>query len=104
MRTACAAAGLPAPELVEIALRFRVTLRTVPTSTPATDSIEQRILAFVDTIEGRSTAEIAAHVGLTTRATQHRLARLAAHGLAVAIGSSPRDPRRRWFLAGGSEP
>ncbi len=100
MSAACAAAGLPPPELAEVGLRFRVVLRTVPATAPVTDPVEQEILAFLDTPDGRSTAEVSAQVGLTKRATQHRLARLAERGLAVAIGSGPQDPRRRWFRSG----
>lgn len=98
MSAACAAAGLPAPEFTELALRFRVVLRTISIAAPVADPIEQRILGFLDAPEGRSTAEIAAHISLTTRVAQHRLARLAERGIAVVIGSGPRDPRRRWFL------
>ncbi|MBL8115088.1 MAG: putative DNA binding domain-containing protein [Acidobacteria bacterium] len=100
MTSACIAAGLPAPEFVEIGLRFRVVLRTVPIAAPAVDAVERRILDYVGAPEGRSTAEIARQVALTTRATQHRLAKLVERGLVVAIGSGPRDPRRRWFLGG----
>lgn len=101
MTAACRDAGLPAPEFTEIGLRFRATLRTVPTGPANVDAVEQRLLDFVAAPEGRSTAEIARHIGLTTRATQHRLARLAERGLVVAVGSGPRDPRRRWFVTRG---
>jgi predicted HTH transcriptional regulator len=98
MTGACVGAGLPAPEFTELALRFRVTLWTVPVAAPATDALDDQILDFLETPAGRSTAEIAAHIGLTTRATQHRLARLVDRTLVLAVGSGPRDPRRRWFL------
>jgi predicted HTH transcriptional regulator len=100
MVAACAAAGLPAPEFAELGFRFRVTLRTERVAAPALDRVEDRILAFVRSGAGRSTAEIAKHAGISTRATQHRLAALAERGLIVAVGSGPRDPRRRWFAAG----
>jgi len=41
--------------------------------------------------------EIAAHIGLTPRTTQNRLTNLADRSLIVAVGSGPRDPRRKWF-------
>ena len=100
MFAACAAAGLPAPELAELGFRFRVTIRTERVAKAALDAVEERIVAFLRAGDGRSTAEIAAHVGLSTRATQHRLARLTERGLIVVVGSGPRDPRRRWFTAG----
>lgn len=100
MIAACAAAGLPAPEFAELGFRFRVTIRTGRIAAPALDPVEDRIVTFVREGDGRSTAEIAAHAGLSTRATQHRLAALAERGFIVVVGSGPRDPRRRWFAAG----
>jgi hypothetical protein len=46
-------------------------------------------------------AEIAAHIGLTVRATQHRLAKLSERGFFVAMGSEPNDPRCKWGWPGG---
>jgi ATP-dependent DNA helicase RecG len=103
MMSACASAGLPPPEFVEIGLRFRVIIRTERVRPPAVDEIERRLLAFVHAPGGRSTAEIAAHIGLTLRATQHRLAKLTENGLVVAVGSGPKDPRRKWLAAGPNE-
>lgn len=99
MLAACEAAGLPAPEFAELGFRFRVTIRTEPTAEPVLDRVDDRIVAFIGSADGRSTAEIARHVGISTRATQHRLAALAGRGLIVVVGSGPRDPRRRWFIA-----
>jgi predicted HTH transcriptional regulator len=104
MVAACAAAGLPAPEFAELGFRFRVTLRTERVAAPALDHVEDRILAFVRSGAGRSTAGIAKHAGISTRATQHRLAALAERGLIVVVGSGPRDPRRRWFASGTEGP
>jgi ATP-dependent DNA helicase RecG len=97
MVAACTAAGLPAPDFTEIGLRFRVTLRTVPVAPAVTDSVERLILDYIAASDGRSTSEIAAHIGLTPRTTQNRLAKLTDRGLVIAVGSSPRDPRRKWF-------
>jgi ATP-dependent DNA helicase RecG len=100
MVSACVAAGLPEPQFAELGFRFRVTLRTERIAKLMLDEVEDRIVAFVRSGAGRSTAEIARHAGLSTRAMQHRLAALAERGLVVVVGSGPRDPRRRWFAAG----
>lgn len=100
MIAACQAAGLSAPEFAELGFRFRVTIRTERIAEPALDRVEDRIVTFIREGKGRSTAEIAKHAGISTRATQHRLAALAERGVIVVVGSGPRDPRRRWFTAG----
>jgi predicted HTH transcriptional regulator len=97
MTSACSGAGLPPPDFQEVGFRFRVTIRTVPVKPGDLDETAQRIVSFVAAGSGRSTAEIAAHAGISTRATQHRLARLVDQGLVVVVGSGPRDPMRRWF-------
>jgi predicted HTH transcriptional regulator len=99
MSAANRSAGLPEPEFTELGLRFRVTLRTTATGTPQVDDTERRILEFLDAPNGRSTAELATHIERTARTTQQRLKRLAERGLVVAVGTSPRDPRRRWYLS-----
>jgi ATP-dependent DNA helicase RecG len=97
MIAACSGAGLPEPEFAEVAMRFRVTLCTVPVAPVVVDAVESAIVEFVGDPGGRSTAEIAAHIGLSTRATQTRLAKLSGRGLVVVVGTGPRDPHRRWF-------
>jgi predicted HTH transcriptional regulator len=99
MIAACTGAGLPEPELAEVGLRFRATIRTEPIAPVMVDPVERRIVDYIAAGNGRSTAEIAAQAGLSTRATQHRLAALAERGLVVVVGSGPRDPRRRWYVA-----
>jgi ATP-dependent DNA helicase RecG len=99
MMDACARAGLPEPEFAEVGLRFRVTLRTDPVGPATVDRTEKRILDYIVEGNGRSTAAIAKHVGLSTRATQHRLAALEQRGLIAVVGSGPRDPRRKWHSA-----
>lgn len=96
MIDACTRAGLSEPEFAEVGLRFRVTLRTEPIGPATVDATEKRILDYIADGSGRSTAAIAKHVGLSTRATQHRLAELAQGGLIAVVGSGPSDPRRRW--------
>ncbi len=99
MISACTGAGLPEPELVEVGLRFRVTIRTESVAAAALDAVERRIVDYIAAGNGRSTAEIAAHTDLSLRAIQHRLAALSERGLVVVVGTGPRDPRRRWFAA-----
>lgn len=103
MMTACAAAGLSAPEFAELGFRFRVTIRTERSANPTLDQVEDRIVGFIRDGNGRSTAEIARYIGLSTRAIQHRLSALAERGLIVVVGSGPRDPRRRWYVAGAPD-
>src|SRR5262249_23755287 len=81
MISACVSAGLPPPDFAEIGLRFRVVIHTNPVAAPVIDEIERRLLEFVRESTGRATAEIAAHIGLTLRATQVRLAKLGERGL-----------------------
>lgn len=99
MVAACREAGLPEPEFAELGLRLRVTLRTERIATAALDDVDQSIVTYLRSEEGRSTAAIAAHAALSPRAVQQRLARLAERGAVVAVGSSPRDPRRRWYAS-----
>jgi DNA-binding Lrp family transcriptional regulator len=48
-----------------------------------------------------ATREIAAMIGLSARATRTRLARLIDRGLVREIGTSAKDPQRKYFLAEG---
>ncbi|WP_293397698.1 MarR family transcriptional regulator [Nevskia sp.] len=57
------------------------------------------ILALLADTQGRTTAVIAAHLGLSPRATSTPLAALVGRGLVREIGSGPRDPRRHYLLA-----
>lgn len=99
MSGACRDAGLPAPVLEEIGLRFRVTLYTTRGQAPQLNAIDQALLDALADGEGRSTTELAAHIHRTPRATRTRLASLIERGLVREIGSSPQDPKRRYFKA-----
>jgi len=99
MTAACRAAGLAAPVLEEIGTRFRVTLSTAKTGTPAVEATDQAILDTLAGAEGRLTSQVASVIGLTPRATRTRLARLVERGLVREIGAGPQDPKRRYFLA-----
>lgn len=98
--SACREAGLAPPQLEEIGLRFRVTLRTERVGEPVLESLDQAIVELLTDGEGYSTAEVARYIGRSPRATRTRLARLVERGHVTEVGTGPRDPRRRYFLAG----
>lgn len=102
MSAACRDAGLAAPDLEEIGLRFRVTLRTARISGTLIDPIDRAVLDLLADGTGRSTAEVAVRIARTRRATRTRLAALVGRGLVREIGSGPRDPKRRYYLAEGA--
>jgi predicted HTH transcriptional regulator len=97
MLAACHDAGLAKPELEEVGFRFRVTLRSERVSEAAVDGLNAEVLEFLADGEGRSTAQIAAHIGRTPRATRTRLVALVERGLLRAVGTGPQDPRRRYY-------
>jgi len=98
MLTACREAGLPDPTFEEVATRFRVTIRLERVSRPVLDASDQAILVALSDGTGKLTSELAALIGLTPRATRTRLARLVGNGLLREVGTSPQDPKRRYFL------
>jgi len=100
MTAACRDAGLAAPVLEELGTRFRVTLHTERSGSPALESTDQAILDALAGRDGLSTRDIAAAIDLTSRATRTRLAKLVERGLVREIGTSPQDPKRRYFRAG----
>ena len=99
MITACRESGLAAPVWEEIGLRMRVTLRTGPVRPPRIDPRDEAILDLLETSEGSGTRQIADAIGLSTRSTRTRLARLVERGLLREVGTSPNDPRRRYLIA-----
>ena len=99
MTAACREAGLAVPALEEMGTRFRVTLLTARTSAPRVDDTDQAILDAMDGGKGLSTQEIATAIELTARATRTRLLKLVERGLVREVGTSPQDPKRRYFLA-----
>jgi ATP-dependent DNA helicase RecG len=102
MTAACLGAGLAPPLLEEIGTRFRVTLHTARTGSPALDPTDQGILDAVAGGKGLSTREIATAIDLTPRATRTRLVRLVERGLVREIGTSPQDPKRRYYRTGST--
>jgi predicted HTH transcriptional regulator len=97
MIAACRQAGLAPPRFEEVAMRFRVTIYTKRVSHPSVEATDQTILDALSDGEGRTTSEIAAVIGLTSRATRTRLARLVESGLLREVGTGPQDPKRRYF-------
>jgi len=97
MFAACRDAGLAAPELQEIGVRFRVTLRTAQVQSTTLDETDRAIVALVRAPEGLATRQIAEKIGLTPRATRTRLAALVALGLVHELGTGPQDPKRLYF-------
>ncbi len=77
-----------------------MTIHTTSTGAPSVDRTDQAILDALAAGNGLSTQEIATMIGLTARATRSRLLKLVERGLVREIGTSPQDPRRRYFRAG----
>ena len=100
MTTACREMGLPEPEIEEVGGRVRVTLHAIATAATAiaVDDVDRRILERLGADNGLTTAALAAAIGRTPRTTRTRLAVLIDAGLVIAIGSSPNDPQRRYYL------
>ena len=94
----CREAGLREPDFEELGTRFRVILYTRRTTEPTVDSTDQRILKLLEEAKGLSTQELASAIDLSPRATRTRLAKLVNRGLVREIGTSPQDPKRRYFL------
>jgi predicted HTH transcriptional regulator len=99
MIAACREAGLAGPTFEEIGTRFRVTLHMERTGPALVDKTDQAILDTLADGNGRSTQEIAAEITRTPRATRTRLVKLVERGLVREVGTSPQDPKRRYFRA-----
>jgi predicted HTH transcriptional regulator len=97
MIAACRDAGLAPPMMEEIGNRFRVTLRTGQVHPASLDATDRAIVELLQNPEGLPTRDIAEAIGLTPRATRTRLATLVKKGLVREIGTSPQDPKRRYF-------
>ena len=99
MTAACRDAGLAAPVLEEIGSRFRVTILTARTRLPTVDQTDQAVLDALARGKGLSTQEIADRIKRSSRAARTRLVSLIGRGLVQEVGTSPQDPKRRYFLA-----
>jgi ATP-dependent DNA helicase RecG len=103
MAAACRDAGLPPPVFEEMASRFRVTLFTEPVNEVVLDGVDRAILGALAGSEGRSTSDLAAVIGRSTRATRTRLVELIERGLVVEVGTSPQDPKRLYYATRHTE-
>jgi ATP-dependent DNA helicase RecG len=101
MIEACFDSGLEKPLLEEIGLHFRVTLFTKQKIADISklDEIDQTILTLLKEERGLSTKVIADVISLSARATRSRLVGLVNKGLIIEIGTGPRDPQKKYFLA-----
>lgn len=99
MTGACTAAGLEPPRLEEIGTHFRVTIATRRAKAPVVDDLDQAILSALAKAEALSTHEIAKVIRRSPRAARTRMLSLIERGLVVEVGTSPQDPRRRYYLA-----
>lgn len=99
MIAACRDEGLAAPVWEEIGFRLRVTLRTDPTRPARIDPKDRVILDALAGGEGHRTSAIAEVIGLSTRSTRTRLARLVKRGLVREVGTSANDPKRKYLIA-----
>lgn len=102
MIAACRDAGLDDPRLKEIGSHFRVTLYSAKKRTAQINDVERQIVNALAKEDGLSTQEIAARIKLSSRATRTRLIVLEARGLVAEVGTSPQDPRRKYFLTKGT--
>ncbi len=98
MTEACLKAGLQVPILEEIGVHFRVTFMLERVSGLSVEEKDQVILDVLAGGEGMTTSEIAKIIKLSSRATRTRLVKLIELGLIVEIGTSPKDPRRKYYL------
>lgn len=98
MTRACVEAGLSEPLLEELGTCFRVTIFSTRVGDTQVDETERAILRALAESDGLSTKEIATAVGRSARSTRTRLIKLIERGLVRAVGSGPRDPRRKYFL------
>jgi ATP-dependent DNA helicase RecG len=98
MTAACRDAGLAAPDLQEIGMRFRVSFPLIPSAPPRIDPLDQLLLDALADHAGHATAELARRIGRSPRATRTRLLALIERNLVREVGTGPRDPQRRYYL------
>jgi ATP-dependent DNA helicase RecG len=94
----CQDAGLKAPIFEELGHRFRVTLYNQVSHQPILDSRETQIMGVLKQANGLTTQEVAHQIQLSTRATRTWLARLVEKGIVLSLGTSAKDPKRRYYV------
>lgn len=97
----CQEWGFDDPRFEEIGTHFRATIYTTPKKKAQSDSVDQKILAALKAAEetGLTTQEIALVIKKTTRSTRTRLLSLIERKLVVEIGTSDKDPKRKYYLS-----
>lgn len=96
----CGSAGLPSPFFEEKGRSFRVTIFTESTGDHQLDDMNSRIVTLLlDNPAGLSTSELAGSLGITDRAVRSRMKSMVEKGLVFPVGTSPKDPRRRFVLS-----
>jgi predicted HTH transcriptional regulator len=99
MNSACREAGLPNPILEELAHRFRITFLIDEKRPPSLTSRERKILELLADGKGWSTSRLAGRLRLSARATRTALLDMIQKGLIIEVGTSPQDPKRRYYPA-----
>ena len=98
MIESCEKAGLQEPLLEEIGTHFRVTLFLEKKFEVKLDDIDYKIIHSLEKKDGVSTRAIAEKIMLSPRSTRSRLLSLIERGLVIETGSSPQDPKKKYFL------
>lgn len=98
MIESCESAGLQKPLLEEIGTHFRVTIFSEKKYEVKLSDTDSKILSVLEGKDGLSTQEIANKIMLSPRSTRSRLISLIERGLVVEVGTSSRDPRKKYFL------
>ena len=95
----CKDSGFDEPIFEEIGTHFRVTIFTEQKSALKIDEPDSRILEVLKAApEGLSTKEIAKKVDRSDRSTRNRLLSLIERELVVEVGTSLRDPKKKYFV------
>lgn len=95
----CKDAGFDEPIFEEIGTHFRTTIFIQQKYKPNLDRIDETIISILKQSNGLTTKEIATFIKRSDRATRTRLITLIEKNLVVEIGTSPQDPKRKYFLA-----
>jgi predicted HTH transcriptional regulator len=97
----CEEMGLPSPEFLEFGGQFRVTISLLAKQDMTIDDTNQYIVDLLrKNTKGLSVKDIAAKIGLSTRTIRNRLTKLGDMGIVSAIGTGPKDPKKKYSLRG----
>jgi len=95
----CEEMGLPSPEFIELGGQFRVTVYLFVKQNVILDDTNQLIVDLLNQYKkGLSVKKIASKIDLSTRTIRNRLSKLSEMGIVAAIGTGPRDPKRKFCL------